>query len=532
MISASPALQKSSSIRYENRKKPGWTLDHVLLATRGRLLFFPRERRILHDTQRHIDHNLKGSIARKRSLHSAAFSNISTDTRTLRAGDIFLALLGSNFDGTTFIGQAIKKGAHALIVSNSKRSEIVGALSGTAKQIPVILVDDTLQALGDLAAYRRSLMPDLRVIAITGSSGKTTVKEMTAAIFSKKHQTLKTKGNYNNLIGLPLSLLEVEPRHKFAILEMGMNQTGEIARLTEIADPDAGCITNIQAAHLAGLNSIKGVAHAKNELFAGMKSWGKLIVNNDDSLVRRMAKLHRNEKILYAASSAGRRQGAFIYATHIKSLGEKGMAFTLHIGNARRRISMKAIGYHNVSNAMAAASMAYSQGLNLSEIDAGLADFKPFDKRAQIIQIPGLDLKIINDSYNANPASMLEAVKTLQLLKHGHKAIAFIGDMFELGDASNEAHQALGKSIAQAGIDYLAATGDFAGEVIGSARLNGIPVEQCRQCHDKKEMAAWLLQLLKENQLDIGDWLLLKGSRGMQMETILEDLKRSLRKDQ
>ncbi|MDH5297472.1 MAG: UDP-N-acetylmuramoyl-tripeptide--D-alanyl-D-alanine ligase, partial [Desulfobulbaceae bacterium] len=231
-----------------------WSISQVLLATGGRFV--------------------AGSP-------QARFRAISTDSRTIEAGDLFVALAGEQHDGLAFVSEAVKKGAAGIVVAR---------VPEPLPAVPVILVEDTTRALGDLAAYRRSLMPNLKVLAITGSSGKTTVKEMVAAILEQKMKVLKTRGNFNNLIGMPLSLLPVERQHHVAVLEMGMNQAGEIARLAEIADPDIACINNVQPAHLAGFGDIDGVARAKGELFAGVKSWARLVVNLDDRRVRALAR--------------------------------------------------------------------------------------------------------------------------------------------------------------------------------------------------------------------------------------------------
>ncbi len=255
------------------------------------------------------------------------FNNISTDTRTIEAGDLFVALKGENFDGRMFTGKAIEKGAAGLLINyNQGQNEPVLDVNHS---IPILLVPDTIVALGQLAGNLRSWNNDLQVIAITGSSGKTTVKEMAGAIVSQGRAILKTEGNFNNLIGLPLTLFQLKPEHEIAVLEMGMNRPGEIARLTEIADPDLACIINVQEAHLEGLVDIQGVAKAKNELFAGLKQDGKIAVNLDDEIVSSLAEVLQQEKITF-----GFHPDAFVRATNIKSLGENGMGFALHIGNA------------------------------------------------------------------------------------------------------------------------------------------------------------------------------------------------------
>lgn len=461
---------------------PGWTLSQVLLATGGRFVSGQTE---------------------------AAFRNVSTDSRTVEAGDLFIALTGENFDGHVFIEDAIRKGAAGVVVSH----EPEGKLPTT-----VVLVPDTLKALGDIAAYRRSLMPDLRVIGITGSSGKTSVKEMTAAIFSPVFNILKTRGNFNNLVGLPISLLPVDRYHDFAVLEMGMNRPGEIARLTEIADPDIVCITNIQAAHLAGLSDIKGVAKAKGELFLGVKAWGKLVVNVDDKRVKAIADQCGQEKITF-----GRSPMAFVRATHIRSIGEEGMAFTLHVGGAKERIQIKSLGVHNVMNSLAAAALAVAAGVGIGQIASGLVEFNPYERRLQIAALHN-GVKIINDTYNANPSSVIAALETLQQLHRNCKKVAVLGDMLELGSYSNKAHQLVGESVARLEIDYLLAVGSFAGKTKEGAVKSGMGPNQALVFKDKAEVAKWLHTQMGTGVLTSGDLILVKGSRGMRMETIIADL--------
>lgn len=466
---------------FATAQDPVWTLSQVLLATGGRFVAGRTE---------------------------AVFRSVSTDTRSLEPGDLFLALAGANFDGHGFVEHAAARGAAGVIVSRPPAVKL---------PVPVVLVADTLRALGDLAAYRRAAMPDLKVVAITGSSGKTTVKEMTAAILGREYNILKTSGNFNNLVGLPLSLLPVDYRHEFAVLEMGMNRPGEIARLTEIADPDLACITNIQEAHLEGLESIDGVARAKGELFAGIKAWGKLAVNLDDKRVKRLARHLGQEKITF-----GRSRRAFVRATHIRGLGEEGTGFTLHIGDEKVRVRITSLGGHNVLNALAAAALAHGAGLTIGQIAAGLAAFSPYDKRFQVQQLPG-GLKLVNDAYNANPASMLAALETMQGLKRDRKAVVILGDMLELGRQSAAAHRFVGESVARLGFDYLLAVGAFAGQLVTAAQKAGMPGARAQAFAVKEDIARWLRNNLLAGALAPGDWILLKGSRGMKMETIIDD---------
>ena len=489
-------IEAGKQLGLRNRPQPAWTLETVLAATGGQ-------------------------VVGAEYLHTDRFRAISTDTRTMRPGDLFVALSGENFDGVAFADEAARKGAAGLLLNRLPDVAPNGAAAW--QDVPIILVADPLQALGDLAAFHRLLLAELLVIAITGSSGKTTVKEMTAAIIARKMAAIKTEGNLNNLIGMPLTLLRATADHRAAILEMGMNRPGEIARLAAIAAPDISCITNIQAAHLAGLGSITGVARAKNEIFSGTKPTGTLIVNGDDPMVRAQARQHSHNKIVFAATPAGRRHKPLIRATRIKNLGEHGIAFTLQIGREAGRVRLTAIGRHNVGNALAAAAMSYVAGIGLPDIVAGLEQYRPYTKRAKIERL-ACGLKVINDSYNANPSSMLAALAALQDVKNEHRTVALLGDMLELGDYSLAAHQNIGTAAARLGCDFLAAYGSYAEAMIEAARAAGLPAARARAFTEKNDMTGWLIKLLGAKEVMAGDWLLIKGSRGMRMESVLEEL--------
>ncbi len=461
---------------------PVWNLSQVLLATGGRFVS---------------------------GMPEANFRAISTDTRTLEPGDLFVALSGERFDGRAFAKEAVRKGAAGIIVSSMLEEEL---------PVPVILVEDALRALGDLAAYRRSSMPNLQVIAITGSSGKTTVKEMSASILKEEYNVLKTEGNFNNLIGLPLTLLRLDSCHDLAVLEMGMNRPGEIARMTEIADPDVACIVNIQNAHLAGLHSVEGVAKAKGELFRGGKSWAKFCINMDDRRVRELARHCTQEQITF-----GRNRNAYVRATHVRNLGEEGIIFTLHIGCTKERIHLHSLGEHNVGNALAAAAMAHAVGVRMEQIVHGLMNFKPYNKRLQIETIGGL--KIINDCYNANPSSMLAALETVHAMKRNRKSVAILGDMLELGETSDSAHRRLGEAVACKSFDYLFVCGQYARKVVEGALDARMTMKQAKQMNTKEDVVDAIVNLIAMGELKTGDLVLLKGSRGMRMETIIEQFK-------
>jgi murE/murF fusion protein len=484
-------VEAEMQLQAKSGSPPAWKLEWVQQITGGQLLF-PLDK-------------------------SVTFNNISTDTRTIQAGDLFVALKGENFNGRRFSGKAIQKGATGLLINH-----IPGQNQPDLdfhQTVPVLLVPDTVVALGQLAGSLRRWNNNLRVLAITGSSGKTTVKEMAGAILSQSHAILKTEGNFNNLIGLPLTLFGLKPEHEIAVLEMGMNRQGEIATLTEIADPDVACIINVQEAHLEGLGDIWGVARAKSELFTGLKPDGKVAVNLDDEIVSSLAETLGQEKITF-----GCHPDALVRATKIKSLGENGMEFSLHIDNETRQVTIQGLGKHNVTNSLAAAAMAHGAGIGIDEITSGLAAFRPYDKRTRVEELPS-GVRVLNDCYNANPASMQAALNTLLDLKKTHRAVAVLGDMLELGTKTDDAHAALGRTVKRLGIDFLAAFGSQAENMVISARNAGMDPAAAKGFSSKKDLASWLQKLVQEGKIESGDWFLVKGSRGMRMEEVLELLR-------
>lgn len=461
----------------------GWSLALILEATKGRLI--GADKKVL-------------------------FRAVSTDSRAIMAGDLFVALSGDNFNGEKFCEDAVARGAAGVLVTKIPEVPL---------PVPVIVVDDSLKALGDLAAFRRAGMEKLTVIAITGSSGKTTVKEMTASICSLSFKIIKTAGNFNNLVGLPLSLLPVDNRDRLAIMEMGMNQPGEIARMTEISRPDIACINNIQAAHLLGLSNIKGVAAAKGELFAGMKPGGVLVVNLEDSLVRQIARKYDHEQITY-----GFKRHAMVRATYLHNRGESGYSFTLNIGRNRGRVRLRCVGRHNVMNALAAAALAHGAGVCFVDICGGLAQFSSYDQRLQIEHVAG-GLKVLNDTYNANPASMLAALETVKGLRGNRRSMAVLGDMLELGADSEAAHYAIGEAVVRLGFDYLLTFGPQAEVMVAAAREAGLASSKALPFDDKNKIVSHLHALECAGDIGPGDWLLVKGSRGMAMENVITGLR-------
>ncbi len=439
------------------------------------------------------------------------FGEVVTDSSKATKGSVFIALKGERLDGHRFVGDAARRGARCVVVHRK--------LPGSAfKNATAVRVRDTLSALGDLAHYRREKFAP-KVLAITGSNGKTTTKEMLAAILEEawlngkalRGKVLKTEGNFNNLVGLPLTLLRLRKQDRVAVVELGTNHPGEIRRLAEIADPDMGIITSVAAAHLAGLNSLTGVAREKGALYRNVRAGGTIAVNLDDPWVRRLGARSKGHKITY-----GKR--GLVRAEFPRPLGAKGMRFILHAGKRRCHVRLNYLGRHNVSNAVGAAALAHGLGVSLSAVRRGLERARPFPMRMQIEEWKGVG--VINDTYNANPASMEAAVKTLADVPCNGARIAVLGDMFELGKQSRRQHLELGSQVARARLDGLYLLGAQAKHVRQGALRGGMPPEQIIIGKNHGEVARLLGARLKK-----GDWVLFKGSRGMKMETVLRELK-------
>ncbi len=451
---------------------------------------------------------------------------VTTDSRMASENGLFVALRGEKHDAHDFAGQAVENGAACLTV---ERVPPATADSGASH----ILVDDTQKALGDLAAFRRrrlAKITDQVVIGITGSCGKTTVKEMIAAILARKWPEgpdnppgciLKTKGNFNNIIGLPLSLLPLDLSHRAAVMEMGMNMPGELTRLAEIGDPDISIITNIHGAHLQGLGSIEGVARAKEELFAGTRPSGTLIINLDDPWVRSFADKYPHRKVTFAVGRADGVSPDF-RASQIVQEDVGAIGFTMHHGDETAEIHLFTAGLHNVANALAAAATAATAGASLAEIAAGLADFRPTDKRMEILY-PKSGYTLINDTYNANPASMAAGLRTLKQMAR-KSSTAIIGDMRELGDASASAHFEIGRLIAELAIDRVGVVGDFREDVRRGAITDGYPAENIRTFADKDAAVGWIKEIIAAKRIGKDDLILIKASRGLRFETIVAKL--------
>jgi UDP-N-acetylmuramoyl-tripeptide--D-alanyl-D-alanine ligase len=434
-----------------------------------------------------------------------SFTGVSTDSRSIKPGELFFALRGENFDGHRFLTEAIQRGGKGAVVQHE--------IDWPSEQgIALIRVADTLEALGDLAHYWRK-QHRIPLVAVVGSNGKTTTKEMAAAILGKRCKVMKNAGNLNNLIGLPLSLLQMNSTDSVAILEMGMNRRGEILRLTHIAEPDLGILTNIGPAHIEGLGSIEGVMEAKGELIKGMGARGRVVFNADDPRVAELSKGFRG-----ASQSFGIDNPADWQAVAIRTRADGGVSFQLQGPAGRTPVSLQVIGRHQVYNALAAAATAALLGAGIDDIKEGLERFTPPAMRMELLKL-GKGVKVINDAYNANPRSMEAALLALQELPGGRK-IAVLGDMWELGEYAAEAHQGLGRTVHERGIDLLFLLGRFASQVAQGSRQAGMDPRKISIGKDHHAVGLMLARTVKK-----GDWVLVKGSRIMQMEETIKELK-------
>ena len=438
----------------------------------------------------------------------AVLTGVSIDSRTVEPGELFIPLRGERADGHEFIAHAMERGAGASLVEEGQRDRWQ-SLGG-----PLVVVKDALVALHELAAYWRASLR-ARVIGITGSNGKTTTKDMLAAILSRMGSTRKSPGNFNNHIGLPLTLLQADAHRDYVVLEMGMRGLGEIRELSSIARPCAGIVTNVGQVHLELLGSLDNVARAKGELVEALGPQGIAVLNADDGRVAAMGASHSGRTVFYGLDSGDLR------AKGIQE-GPRAISFTLYgpLLPHEVQVAVGMPGRHNVYNALAAAACAASLGADAEAIAEGLEDFQPTEMRLQVEELPN-GATVLNDAYNASPASMRAALATLKNLAEGFK-IAVLGDMLELGPEAPELHRDVGKLAADI-VDYLIVVGPLGAEIAQGARMAGLPDDQIAVCLDNRSVLAELAGILRP-----GATVLVKGSRGMHLEEVVAGLREGL----
>jgi len=430
----------------------------------------------------------------------AEFSNITTDSRAVKNGDFFIPLVGEKFDGHDYILSSFEKGANGCFTHKD--------ISGIDGKI-VIKVEDTLVALRKLASYYRQKF-DIPFVGITGSVGKTSTKDMVYSVLSQKYNVLKTQGNFNNEIGVPLTVFNLESSHEAGVVEMGMSGLGEISRLTSIVKPDIAIITNIGLSHIEKLGSRQNILKAKMEILEGLKDNGLVILNGDDSLLSGLKGLLKYRTVFY-----GMEEGLDYQAYNISSQGEMGTSFEITIGNENYKVHVPAPGVHNIYNALAAIAAGIEMNIPVEDIIKGIGEFLPGKMRLNIIDLNGI--KIINDAYNASPQSMEVAINVLKDVASGNnRTIAVLGDMLELGDLSVNAHRDVGKYAVKKDVSYIFTVGEKSKDILEGAIEAGVGKDRVQHFKNNTEAGKFLIDFVKP-----GDVLVVKGSRGMKMEEIV-----------
>ncbi|MEA3329002.1 MAG: UDP-N-acetylmuramoyl-tripeptide--D-alanyl-D-alanine ligase [Candidatus Omnitrophota bacterium] len=436
------------------------------------------------------------------------FKGISIDSRSIKNEELFVAIKGKRFDGHDFVSQALAKAGGAVV---SKRFLLSRPRLVNNKK-SIFLVKDTLTSLGDIASSRRNRFKGT-VLAVTGTTGKTTTTGILASVLKQKYKVLKSEASFNNFVGLPLTLFKLNSAVQIAVLEMGTSGIGEIKRLAEISRPDLGVIINIGPAHLGYLGNLQGVYRAKLELLEAMDKNTLAAINGDDKKLLSRAKLFRPR-----ITTFGMNRDCDFRASEV-SYSEGKLRFVL---NGCKQLKLKALGRYNVYNALAAISLAGQLGLNFNLIKKGLADIDLPPGRMEVKKIG--DIRLIDDSYNSNPLSLGSAIDTLAGLSVKGKKILVSGDMLELGSGSESAHQQIGKKVASSGVNVLITVGNLARQISRAACRSGMKKDEVFDCGSIEDAMDCL-----KTQAAGGDIILVKGSRATRMERVVENFIASYR---
>ena len=432
-----------------------------------------------------------------------AVSGVSIDSRSLGIGEAFFAIRGERLDGHAFLREAVGRGAACLVVDTVSDDLPPG--------MPVVLVDDTTRALGRLGAWHRARFA-IPVAAVTGSNGKTTTKEMMAAVLATRGPVLKPESSFNNQWGLPLTLLKLTAEHTAAAIEIGTNHPGEIAALAGIARPTIAAVTTVSSAHTEFLGSLDDVQREKSALVQALPDDGAAVLNADDPRVRAMAAQTRARVWTVSARSA-----ADVCALGAVRESSDGIGFEIETAEGRRPVRLRFSGRHNVTNALASAAVGSALNLSGSMIAQGLGRFRPAAMRSQVVTHQGVH--IINDCYNANPASMKAALQLLAQWSPARERIAVLGDMLELGPETDRMHRDVGQFLATQGLSRLIVSGTLGRDIAEGARQGGMTGQQINEMVDAAAAADHLKRIVRQ-----GDVVLVKGSRGMKMEQIVQAL--------
>ncbi|MBM2827660.1 MAG: UDP-N-acetylmuramoyl-tripeptide--D-alanyl-D-alanine ligase [Actinobacteria bacterium] len=435
---------------------------------------------------------------------------VSADSREVAPGGFFVALPGERVDGAAFVEEAFRKGALAALVSEEGAAKVPAEiLSGK----PVLVVRNSVESLGDLAQAHRRRLRATPLVGVTGSSGKTSTKEMLAGLLSPGRSVLRNPGNRNNLIGMPLALLELSEDHDAAVMEMGTNQPGEIARLAAIAAPDVGIITNIAPAHLKGLGSLEGVAREKGDLFRAVPESGTAVVNATDLRVVREAGRCKARKIYFGVALNE-------FSGRILSMDDRGMRIAVRTPSGEFSSALRVTGEHHLMNALSATAAAYVLGMRPEELAEGFASFTPVRGRFHSVALRGGGV-LLDDTYNSNPASMEAALRSLRILQGSRRSIAVLGDMLELGEASQGSHSRIGHLVAGSSVDLLFTFGEESARIARGALEGGMDPEKVAHTGDRERLEGMVMDAIRE-----GDAILVKGSRGMRLEGLAAEIER------
>ena len=430
----------------------------------------------------------------------------SKDTRTINEGDIYLGIKGERFNGSVFFKDALDKGAKGCIL---QELEINQKDIDTYKDKFIIIVDDVVKALQELATYKRNLY-DIPVIGVTGSVGKTSTKDIIASVLSQKYKVLKTEGNYNNEIGLPLTILKLKD-HEAMVVEMGMSAFGEISLLTKIARPTTAVITIIGSSHIGELGSRENILKAKLEILEGLDEYGSLIINNDNDLLN---KWNQNNNDNHKHITYGIKNKSMLMAKNIK-IQKEASTFDLEYDDKTYTITVPVGGEHFIYNTLCAICVGIKYGIELEKIIKGISEFKLTKRRMEVIKNSN-NITIINDSYNASYESMKVALEYLSSIE-ANKKIAVLGDILELGEFSKQMHEKVGEEVAKNNIDILIAVGKAAKNIVNNAIKFGMNKNNVYHYNNNEEAVDKVKKVAKE-----GDIILVKASNGMHFDEIVD----------
>jgi UDP-N-acetylmuramoyl-tripeptide--D-alanyl-D-alanine ligase len=432
----------------------------------------------------------------------------SIDSRTLNPGDLFIAIAGERFDGHEYVEAVLQKGAVGAVVQAGKMTQAGKKAAGDPTRL--LYVEDTLKALQSLGAAARRLWGK-PLLAVTGSAGKTTTKEILAHILATRFRVMKSSGNLNNHIGLPLQLLKLEAEHELAVVEMGMNHAGEIRDLGKLAHHDLAVVTTVAPVHLEFFGSLKDIARAKYEIIETLHPGGVAVLNADDEYVSQFGRNFKGKVVTF-----GIKRSADVTAQNVKLNGAEGSTFELVVGSVGEPVTFPLVGEHNIYNALAAVAAAMDRGITPSQAAEALSSIQPPDKRGQVLIINGAT--IINDCYNSNPRALEAMIDTLASMK-ANRHILVAGEMLELGPTAEALHRESGRHAAEKRIDFVIGVRGLARAVAEAACGSGT---QAQFVETPEQAGEWLARNLRP-----GDAVLLKASRGVKLERALEMLEKS-----